>query len=203
MSILKEYKSVSDIPNESEMRDISKEMFMAISKQHTSPAIAANQIGIDKRVIALVIQEPIYLINPEIIEQDQIFVYLEAHASFPNQLFTTVRYASIVVKADNLKEPVRFGLQPSDYDKLFKDGKLNMMLIQHPNIMQCCYIQQTIDTLNGILPEQRKPITTHPLRKTNEPGRNQVVTLVKDGQLMKIKYKKSNEFLNNGWSIKK
>ena len=38
--------------------------------------------------------------------------------------------------------------------------------------------------------------------KTKEPGRNTLVTLVKDNQEMQIKYKRSKEYIENGWSLK-
>lgn len=182
-------------------KEVMKELFVALTKQKTAPALAANQIGSDERVVVVSAREPLGLVNPKIVEESMPFAYMEAHSTFPNRLWFTMRNASILVTADNLKEPVRFGLKPEESDKLFKNGQLNMAVIQHPVVMEACYIQQTIDTLDGIYPEQRKPKLTEPIKKDKKPGRNEIVTLIKDGKSQSIKYKKAQKLLADGWML--
>lgn len=200
--ILEGFEKAISTLSEEENKTILKDLFTAVGKQHTSPAMSANQLGIDSRVLVCTAREPLYLINPKILQMEQPFVYMEAHSSFPNRLWSTLRYASIIIEATNLKEPVRFGLKPESFNKLFIDGKLNMIAIQHPVIMECCYIQQCIDTLDGITPQMREPKVIQPIKKDNEPNRNEMVELIKDDKIIKIKYKKISNYLSDGWILK-
>ena len=54
--------------------------------------LAANQIGINKRVCVVNVKEPIVLINPEIIEKSEdMFVFVEGCLSFPEEAIKTKR----------------------------------------------------------------------------------------------------------------
>ena len=64
--------------------------------------LAANQIGINRRVCVVNVKEPIVLINPKIVEKsEEQFVFAEGCLSFPNTKIKTKRHVSIVVEADN------------------------------------------------------------------------------------------------------
>ena len=54
--------------------------------------LAANQIGINKRVCVVNVKEPLVLINPQIIEKsEEEFIFPEGCLSFPNKKIKTKR----------------------------------------------------------------------------------------------------------------
>ena len=60
--------------------------------------LAANQIGINKRVCVVNVKEPIVLINPKIVEKSEDkFIFPEGCLSFPKKYIRTERYVSITV----------------------------------------------------------------------------------------------------------
>lgn len=195
-------RNISDITNCESIEEgkiISKELFKELSNQRTSPAISANQIGISKRVIAISIIEPIYLINPVIIARDLIYTAIESHSSFPNRLFTTIRPAHLIVKADNINGEITFGLKVNQKRLLYVRGQLNKLAIVHPKIMEALYIEQAIDTLNGILPEDKEIKEITPIKKDKLPGRNDKILISKDNNETYIKSKYLNSFISRGW----
>lgn len=64
--------------------------------------LAASQIGIQKRVCAINVEKPFFLINPVIIGSFDRVNYNEGCLSFPGQEVITERYRNIAVNADNL-----------------------------------------------------------------------------------------------------
>ena len=60
--------------------------------------LAAPQIGINKRVVAINVVEPFVLINPKIVEATGEVNYIEGCLSFPGKEVKTKRYTSIVVE---------------------------------------------------------------------------------------------------------
>ena len=64
--------------------------------------LAANQIGINKRVCVVNVKEPIVLINPKIVEKsEETFIFPEGCLSFPKKYVRTLRHTSVTVEADN------------------------------------------------------------------------------------------------------
>ena len=202
IDILRDVSKVEDCVSNEEGTLLAQEMFKALAGQKTAPAIAANQIGIQKRIIALSVREPVYLINPVIVSATVPVPYIESHASFPQKLFTPIRFASIVVTADNLEGEFNFGLKGNQRNLLFKDGKINPSVLTHPVIMEAMYIQQAVDTLNGVMPVDREAKMIEPVNVDKGPARNEIVTLTKDDAEMKIKFKKATKFIQDGWKIK-
>ena len=120
-----------------EGEDIAKRLLEELSNSKNGIGLAANQIGINKRVCVInVKEEPLILINPEIIERSkETFVFPEGCLSFPNKHVRTIRNTSIKVKADNHDEELTFSADSKD----FKDA------------FECACVQHEIDHLDGIL----------------------------------------------------
>ena len=91
--------------------------------------LAANQIGINKRVCVINVDEPIILVNPKIISQFGRFQYKEGCLSFPGQYIITKRYANVMIMADNYRETVIFTAEK--------------------NPLECACVQHEIDHLDG------------------------------------------------------
>ena len=98
-------------------------------KRHKAIGIAANQIGIQKRVCLINVEREIILINPKIIIGEGEIIYVEACLSFPKKNIMTKRFANITVKADNHAEELNFSAA---------------------NLLECVCVQHEIDHLNGI-----------------------------------------------------
>ena len=55
------------------------------NSEQSGIGLAANQIGINKRVCVVNVKEPIVLINPKIVEKsEEMFAFMEGCLSFPN-----------------------------------------------------------------------------------------------------------------------
>ena len=179
-----------------EGKEIAMNLFKEIAQQKTAPALAATQIGVNKRVIALNIREPLYFVNPKIIEyfKDSLIPYLESDSSFPQMLCHTARYASIRVSADNLTQPILIGPDP--------DEQINKLTVAHPVVMESAYFQQAYDHLEGITMWDKELQTNIPITR-DEPKihRNEKIKIAKEGIELEIKYKKLNNFLNLGWKL--
>lgn len=91
-------------PNELDsLIPIIDEMFNTIvefRKQHgVGRAIAAPQLGVQKRIICLNIDKPVELINPELTElSPEVFEMWDDCMSFPNLLVKLKRHKSLTVK---------------------------------------------------------------------------------------------------------
>ena len=152
--------------------------------------LAANQIGINKRVCIINVKEPIVLINPKIVEKsNETFIFPEGCLSFPKDKIRTKRYVSIKVEADNYEDKLSFTANSKEIDDAF----------------ECACIQHEIDHLDGITMfdrEIKKPEQI--VRGKNAPikiGRNEKVLIKKDDETKTIKYKKFNEMSEGGWTL--
>lgn len=172
---------------------IAIELFKILSSNTNGHKLACNQIGItDHKVAVINVREPLYFINPDIIVYGNPIIYLSDDLSFPQKLINTEKYARIVVKAENFKKPIEFGLKN-------KKIKLN---ITDPVIMEACAIQHVVDLLNGITMYDRKIKKQETIVNQNKFYRNQIVTLIKENENpIKIKFKYASKYLNNGWKI--
>ena len=168
-----------------EGEDIAKRLLEELSNSKNGIGLAANQIGINKRVCVInVKEEPLILINPEIIERSkETFVFPEGCLSFPNKHVRTIRNTSIKVKADNHDEELTFSADSKD----FKDA------------FECACIQHEIDHLDGITMFDRE-FKQEPI-KVNKIGRNEKVTLTKGSESKIIKFKKAQPLLEAGWTL--
>ena len=168
-----------------EGEDIAKRLLEELSNSKNGIGLAANQIGINKRVCVInVKEEPLILINPEIIERSkETFVFPEGCLSFPNKHVRTIRNTSIKVKADNHDEELTFSVNSKDYKDAF----------------ECACVQHEIDHLDEITMFDRE-FKQEPI-KVNKIGRNQKVTLTKGSESKIIKFKKAQPLLEAGWIL--
>ena len=90
------------------------------NSEESGIGLAANQIGINKRVCVINVKEPLVLINPEIIERsEEEFIFPEGCLSFPKDKIRTKRYVSIKVEADNYEDKLSFNADSKDIDDAF------------------------------------------------------------------------------------
>ena len=112
---------------------IGKILKATLEKSSDGVGLAANQIGIHKKVCLINVKKPILLINPRIVSKFDKFYYKEGCLSFPGEYVITERYKNIMVKADNHKKLIQFTCgTPED-------------------TLECACVQHEIDHLNGIL----------------------------------------------------
>lgn len=135
-------KSLSPVTEfNEELKQLVEDMFN-IMKTQGGIGLAANQVGIDKRVIVVCVpkapgeedrpynEKPIALVNPEIVDANGKAKYTEGCLSFPGIFETVDRHEKVHVKAFSITgEP---------------------MEIQADGLMSIC-LQHEIDHLNGIV----------------------------------------------------
>ena len=172
-----------------EGEEIGVRLLHELRQSENGIGLAANQIGINKRVCVINVKEPIVLINPKIVEHSkEQFVFAEGCLSFPDSKVKTKRHQDIVVEADNHKGKLSFSANSKDINDAF----------------ECVCIQHEIDHLDGITMFDREFRQEPMVRGENAPlkiGRNQRVTLTKGSQTKTLKYKKAEPMLENGWTL--
>jgi len=165
---------------------IGTQLLHKLRQSENGIGLAANQIGINKRVCVVNVKEPIVLINPKIVEtSEEQFVFPEGCLSFPNDKIRTKRYVSIVVEADNHESKLSFSADSEDINDAF----------------ECVAIQHEIDHLDGITMFDREFKNIPYKRKDEKIGRNQKVTITNGSETKSIKYKKAELLLNDGWKL--
>jgi len=174
-----------------EGEEIGVRLLHELRESDNGIGLAANQIGINKRVCVINVKEPLVLINPKIIEHSkEQFVFPEGCLSFPDSKVKTKRYESIVVKADNHKGKLSFSANSKDINDAF----------------ECVCVQHEIDHLDGITMFDREFINEPMVRGKNAPlkiGRNEKVTLTKGSESKTLKYKKAGSLMEDGWVLAK
>ena len=164
---------------------IAATLFKYLTSKTTGIGLAANQIGIDARVAVVNVKEPIYLINPEIIEVGNEINFKEGCLSIKKKKNThTKRYDRIVVKCDNYESNMVFEAEEDD------DGM---------GLLECVCVQHEIDHLDGktILDRKYIPETL----RVEKIGRNQKVIITNGSEERTIKYKKAEPLLSDGWEL--
>ena len=87
-----------------EGEEIGVRLLHKLRESKNGIGLAANQIGINKRVCVVNVKEPLVLINPKIVEKSkEQFVFAEGCLSFPDSKLRTIRHQDIIVEADNHK----------------------------------------------------------------------------------------------------
>ena len=169
-----------------EGEDIAANLLQELRQSESGIGLAANQIGINKRVCVVNVKEPLVLINPKIVEKSkEQFVFPEGCLSFPDSKVRTMRHVSIVVEADNHKDKLSFSADSQDMNDAF----------------ECVCVQHEIDHLDGITMFDREFKQTPIKREGRKIGRNEKVT-ISDGKESKvIKYKKAQPLLESGWNL--
>ena len=172
-----------------EGEDIAANLLQELRQSESGIGLAANQIGINKRVCVVNVKEPLVLINPKIVEKSkEQFVFPEGCLSFPDSKIRTMRHQDIVVEADNHEGKLSFSANSKDINNAF----------------ECVCVQHEIDHLDGITMFDREFKAEPLVRGKNAPvkiGRNEKVTITKGTESKVLKYKKVQPLLEDGWTL--
>ena len=175
-----------------EGEDIAKDLFRVLTDGKKGVGLAANQIGIPKRVCVVNVKEPLYFINPKItpVEEQGKFVYLETCLSMPGIVARTERWRSILIEADNIE-----GKDYYDISNIPQD-----LVMSSNDAYEMAAIQHEIDHLDGIIMTQRK-YHSEPFHVLKEHERNDKIIIAKGLERKEIKFKKFDEYKQQGWTI--
>ena len=171
-----------------EGEEIGAQLLTELTKSKNGIGLAANQIGINKRVCVINVKEPIVLINPRIVERsEEEFIFPEGCLSFPDQHVRTKRNVSVVVETDNHEDKLSFSAESEDINDAF----------------ECACVQHEIDHLDGITMFDRSVIA-QPYKALKKIGRNERVTIssAASKETKTIKWKKAQPLLDSGeWEM--
>ena len=168
-----------------EGEEIGVRLLHELRESENGIGLAANQIGINKRVCVVNVKEPLVLINPKIVEKSkEQFVFAEGCLSFPDSKVKTLRHQDIVVEADNHKNKLSFSANSKDINDAF----------------ECVCVQHEIDHLDGITMFDRE-FKQEPYRSPKNYGRNEKVTITDGNSTKTLKYKKAIKFIESGWNL--
>ena len=170
-----------------EGEEIAAKLLKELTISKNGIGLAANQIGIQKRVCVInVKEEPVVLINPKIVDKSkETFIFPEGCLSFPNKHVRTKRNVEITVEADNHESKLMFSANSKD----LKDA------------LECACIQHEIDHLDGITMFDRQFIPEPIMRKSQKIGRNEKVKITNGSETKMLKYKKAEPLLESGWEM--
>ena len=179
-----------------EGQEIGKQLIEELAKSKSGIGLAANQIGINKRVCVINVKDPVVLINPEIVEKSkEKFVFMEGCLSFPKEVIKTQRYKWVKVKADNHEQTLYFSVwHDNSEDGFDKDKYLQMAY-------ETACVQHEIDHLDGKTMYDRELVLEPWKRKDNKIGRNDKVLIKKGDKTKTIKYKKFEQLEKDGWAL--
>lgn len=184
----------SEISNE-EINEISVKLFQTL-KEHNGTGLSANQIGIQKRICVVNVDNPLILVNPQIVDaSSDVVMYAEGCLSIPKTLkksLLTVRHHTVKVKTDNHPEVLEF--KPTNLESLD--------VINDIGLLEAVCVQHEIDHLNGITIYERR---LHKPRNVGAKiGRNEMVLVEnpESGETAFVKYKKAQPLLEMGWQMK-
>lgn len=128
------FKKVKDVIIIDNILKLEAQEMIKIMKDNEGVGLAANQVGLDKRIFVMhCIQEkePYIFINPEIIEESkEITPYQEGCLSFPNLYIELDRSKTVKLKWTNLEGE----------EKIEEFSALEAVCVQHE-----------LDHLNGIV----------------------------------------------------
>ena len=169
-----------------EGEEIGVQLLKELSESENGIGLAANQIGINKRVCVINVKEPIVLINPRIVEKsEEQFVFAEGCLSFPGKHIRTGRYTSVIVEADNHEGKLSFSAESEDINDAF----------------ECACVQHEIDHLDGITMFERS-VTPQPYRAPEKIGRNEKVMITDGKETKELKWKKAQPLVESGdWEM--
>jgi peptide deformylase len=183
-------KQECELTSVEEGEKIAVDLLETLTASGNGVGLAANQIGINKRVCVVNVTEPLVFINPHIKSSEQEIVGIpEGCLSYPNKVVKTKRFKFITVEADNWEEPMVFG-PTSDDDEKAQEEFFEAVCIQHE-----------IDHLNGVTMFDRE-YKREPYRAPKKFGRNEIVGITDGKDYKEIKYKKAKPLLDSGdWEI--
>ena len=169
-----------------EGEEIGAQLLTELSKSENGIGLAANQVGINKRVCVVNVKEPIVLINPRIVERSQEeFIFPEGCLSFPNKHVKVMRNVSVVVETDNHEGKLSFSAESEDINDAF----------------ECACVQHEIDHLDGITMFDRAMVA-QPHQASEKIGRNERVTITDGKETKELKWKKAQPLVESGdWEM--
>jgi len=180
-----------------EGEEIGKKLLEALIEEKGGIGLAANQIGINKRVCVINVMDPVILINPKIIEKsEEMFVFMEGCLSFSGEAIKTKRHKWVKVKADNHTSTLYFSVWNDDSEEGFNKDKYLKQAYE-----TAC-VQHEIDHLDGITMFDREFIIEPVKRAVPKIGRNDKVTITDGTETKVIKYKKAIPLIESGgWKL--
>ena len=184
-----------------EGRTIATELFQILNKRGDGIGLAANQVGIDAQVAVVNVVEPLVLINPKIIHKEFPIDYFEGCLSYPKKGTPTKRYRDIIVQTAQSESGWYFSGAESTQEAKGSWEQDNKKQDQEKRLLESICVQHEIDHLNGITIHDREN-KSKPIVSQKKIGRNEIITIQKDGEEKVLKYKKAQRFLNDGWIIK-
>ena len=169
-----------------EGEEIGAQLLKELTESENGIGLAANQIGINKRVCVVNVKEPLILINPRIVERsEETFVFPEGCLSFPNKHIRTTRFVEVKVETDNHEGKLSFSAESENINNAF----------------ECACVQHEIDHLDGITMFDRAMIA-QPHRALKTPGRNEKVTITDGKETKELKWKKAQPLVESGdWEM--
>ena len=169
-----------------EGEEIGAQLLKELTESENGIGLAANQIGINKRVCVVNVKEPLVLINPRIVEHsEEQFMFAEGCLSFPGKHVRTGRHTSVTVETDNHEGKLSFSAESEDINDAF----------------ECACVQHEIDHLDGITMFERS-ITPQPVRVPEKIGRNEKVMITDGKETKELKWKKAQPLVENGdWEM--
>ncbi|MBC8427969.1 MAG: peptide deformylase [Candidatus Pelagibacter sp.] len=168
-----------------EGEEIGAKLLKELSNNKRGIGLAANQVGINKRVCVINVKEPIVLVNPRIVEtSEETFVFPEGCLSFPNKHIRTTRFVEIVVETDNHDSQLSFSADGEDVNNAF----------------ECACVQHEIDHLDGITMFDRE-WKQEPIKVEKKFGRNEKVTITDGKETKTLKWKKAESLLESDWEL--
>ena len=169
-----------------EGEEIGAQLLKELTESKNGIGLAANQIGINKRVCVVNVKEPLVLINPRIVERsEEEFVFPEGCLSFPNKHIRTKRNISVTVESDNHKGKMVFTADSENVNDAFETA---------------C-VQHEIDHLDGITMFERAMVA-QPYKAPEKIGRNEKVTITDGNETKELKWKKAQPLVESGdWEM--
>ena len=169
-----------------EGEEIGAQLLKELTESENGIGLAANQIGINKRVCVVNVKEPLVLINPKIVDHsEEQFMFAEGCLSFPGQHIRTGRFAEVTVEADNHEGKLKFSADSEDINDAF----------------ECACVQHEIDHLDGITMFDRAMVA-QPHKASITPGRNEKVTITDGKETKELKWKKAQPLVESGdWEM--
>jgi len=179
---------------------IAEELFQILNKRGDGIGLAANQVGIDAQVAVVNVREPLVLINPKIIEKHNEIPFYEGCLSYPGKGVHTKRYRDVIIQTAQSESGWYFSGASDIVDNARGSWEVDRKTKdQELRILESVCVQHEIDHLNGVVCMDRKVNTT--VKVDKKIGRNSLVTIKKGDAVKVLKYKKAQNFLNQGWAI--
>ena len=125
----KELRKECKIADAREGNIIGQRLLEILAKTNDGVGLAANQVGINKRVCVVKVSRPLVLISPEIVGKFGKSYFQEGCLSFPGQVVITERWTNIIVKCA---------------------GNKQMIFSFEKDPLECVCVQHEIDHLNGV-----------------------------------------------------